>query len=90
MFRLVQNPRMEETVFNEVLRLKSQPVIAVENFDRKEKLPPVLTRTKIKEMVEQLKQSHRLVDVIDDTNRKFCVTLLRYNVDKSEDSCAPV
>ena len=35
-----------------------------------------------KDMNEQLKLAHKVVDVVDRTNRKICVTLLRYNVDK--------
>ena len=33
-------------------------------------------------MDEQLKLAHKVVDVVDRTNRKICVTLLRYTVDK--------
>ena len=43
-----------------------------------------------KDMDEQLKLAHKVVDVVDRTNRKICVTLLRYNVDKSESSYAQV
>ena len=41
-------------------------------------------------MDEQLKLAHKLVDVVDRTNRKICVTLLRYNVDNPESSYAQV
>ena len=37
-------------------------------------------------MDEQLKLAHKVVDVVDQANRKICVTLLRYNVDKPESS----
>ena len=37
-----------------------------------------------RDMDEQLKLAHKLVDVVDRTNRKICVTLLRYNVEKPE------
>ena len=39
---------------------------------------------------EQLKLAHKVVDVVDRTNRKICVTLLRYDVDKPESSYAQV
>ena len=39
-----------------------------------------------KDMDEQLKLAQKLVDVVDRANRKICVTLLRYNVDKPESS----
>ena len=41
-------------------------------------------------MVEQPKLAHNVVDVVDRTNRKICVTLLRYNVDNPESSYAQV
>ena len=43
-----------------------------------------------KDMDEKLKLAHKVVDVLDGANRKICVTLLRYNVDKPESSYAQV
>ena len=43
-----------------------------------------------RDMDEQLKLAHKVVDVVDRTNRKVCVTLLRYNVAKPESSYAQV
>ena len=43
-----------------------------------------------KDMDEQLKLAHKLVDIVDRANIKNCVTLLRYNVDKPESSYAEV
>ena len=34
--------------------------------------------------------AHNVVDIVDRANRKICVTLLRYNVDKPESSYAQV
>ena len=39
-----------------------------------------------KDMDEQLKLAHKVVDVVDRANRKICVSLLRYNVGKPESS----
>ena len=39
---------------------------------------------------EQLKLSHKVVDVVNQANRKICVNLLRYNVNKPESSYAQV
>ena len=89
-FRLVQNLAMGETDFNQFLRLKNQLVNAAERFARDENLTPVLIRTMSREMDEQLKLAHKVVDVVDRANRKICVTLLRYNVDKPESSYAQV
>ena len=75
-FRLVQNLTMGETDFNQLMRLRNQLVNAPENFDREENLTPVLIPTMSKDMDEQLKLAHK---VVDRANRKICVTLLRYN-----------
>ena len=89
-FRLVQNLTMGETDFNQFMRLRNQLVNATENFAREENLTPVLIPTMSKGMVEQLKLAHKVVDVVDRANRKICVTLLRYNVNKPESSYAQV
>ena len=43
-----------------------------------------------KDMDEQLKLARKVVDVVDRANRKICVTLLRYKVDKPGSSFAQV
>ena len=62
----------------------NQLVIAAENLTREEKLTPVLILATSKDMDEQLKLAHKVVDVVNRRNRKICVSLLRYNVDKLE------
>ena len=89
-FRLVQNLTMGEANFNQFMRLRNQLVNAAENFAREENLTPVLIPTMSRDMDELLKLAHKVVDVVDRTNRKICVTLLRYNVDKPESSYAQV
>ena len=81
-FPLVQNGTMVEADFNQFMRLRNQLVNAAENFAREENLTPALIPTMSKYMDEQLKLAHKVVDVVDRTNRKICLTLLRYNVDK--------
>ena len=44
----------------------------------------MLIPTISKDMDEQLKLAHKVVDEVDRAYRKNCVTLLRYNVDKPE------
>ena len=85
-FRLVQNLTMGATGYNQCMRLRNQLVIAAENFTREENLSPVLSKDKD----EQLKLSQKLVDVVDRTNGKNCVTLLRCYGDKPESSYAQV
>ena len=41
-------------------------------------------------MEEQLKLVHKVIDVVDRSNRKICVTMLRYKVDNPETSYAQV
>ena len=89
-FRLVQNLTMGEADFNQFLRLRNHLVNAAKIFAREENLTPVLIPTMSRDMDEQLKLAHKLVDVVDRTNRKICVTLLRYNVDKPDSSYAQV
>ena len=89
-FRLFQNFTMGEADFNQFMRLRNQLVNAAENFAREENLTPVVIPTMSRDIDEQLKLAHKTVDVVDRTNRKICVTLLRYNVDKPESSYAQV
>ena len=89
-FQLVQKLTIGEADFNQFMRLRNQLVNAAENFAREENLTPVLIPTMSRDMDEQLKLAHKVVDVVYRTNRKICVTLLRYNVDKPESSYAQV
>ena len=70
------------------MRLRNQLVNAAENFAREDYFTPVLIPTLPKDMDEQIKLTHKVVEVVDRANRKSCVTLLRYNVDKPESSYA--
>ena len=89
-FRLVQNLTMGEADFNQFMRLSNQLVNAANNCAQEENLTPVLIPTMSKEVDEQLKLAHKVVDVVDRANRKLCVTLLRYKVEKPESSYAQV
>ena len=81
---------MGKSDFNQFMRLRNQLVNAAENFAREENLTPVLIPTMSRDIDERLKLAHKVVDIVDRTNRKICVTLLRYNVDKPESSYAQV
>ena len=81
-FRLIQYLTMGEADFNQFMRLRNQQVNAAENFAREESLTPVLIPTMSKGMDEQLKLAPKVIGVVNRANRKNCVTLLRYNVDK--------
>ena len=53
-------------------------------------MSPVLQSTLSKDMEEQLKLVHKVIDVVDCPNRRIYVTLLRYKMDNSETSYAQV
>ena len=89
-FRLRQNFSIEEADFNQFIRQRNQLVVAADNFLREENLSPVLQSTLCKDMGEQLKLDHKVIDVVDRSNRKICVTLLRYKADNPDTSYAQV
>ena len=89
-FRLRQNVSMGEADFNQFIRQRNQLVVAAENFLREENLFPVLQSTLCKDMEEQLKLVHKVIDVVDRPNRNICVTVLRDKLDNPETSNAQV
>ena len=89
-FRLRQNFSMGEVDLNQFIRQRNQLVVAADNFLKEHNLSPVLQSTLSKDMEEQLKLVHKVIDVVDCPNRRICVTLLRYKVDNPETSCAQV
>ena len=89
-FRLRQDLSMGEADFNQFIRQSNQLVVAADNFLKEQYLSPVLQSTLSKDMEEQLKLVHKVIDVVDRANRKICVTLLRYKVDNPDTSYAQV
>ena len=79
---------MEEVDFNQFIRQRNQLAVAADNFLKEQNFSPVLQSTLSKDMEEQLKLVHKVLDVVDCPNRKICVTLLRYKVDNPETSYA--
>ena len=89
-FRLRQNLSMGEADFNQFIRKGKQLVVVADNFLREQILSPFLQSTLSKDMEEQLKLVHKVIDVVDRPNRRICVTLLRYKVDNPETFYAQV
>ena len=85
-----QKLSMGEAGFNQFVRQRNQLVVAADNFLREQNLSPVLQSTLSKDMEEQLKLVHKVIDVVDRPNRRICVTLLRYKVDNPETFYAQV
>ena len=81
---------MGEADFNQFIRQRNQLVVAADNFLKEQNLSPVLHSTLSKDIEEQLKLVHKVIDVVDRPNRKICVTLLRYKLDNPETSYAQV
>ena len=77
---------MGEVDFNQFIRQRYHQVVAADNFLREQTLSPVLQFTLSKDMEEELKLVHKVIDVVNRPNRRICVTLLRYKVDNPETS----
>ena len=77
---------MEKADFKQFIRLRNQLVNAVRDFSKEENLPPVQVKLLAKDMEEQLKFTHEVVEFVDRPHKKICVTMLRYNVEKPETS----
>ena len=89
-FRLRQKLSMGETDFNQFICQRNQLVVAADNFLREQNLSPVHQSTLSKDMEEQLKLVHKVIDFVCRPRKKICVTLLRYRVDNPDTSYAQV
>ena len=67
---------MGEADFNQFIRQRNQLVFGADNFLREQNLSPILQSTLSKDMEEQLKLAHKVIDVVHRPNRRICVTLL--------------
>ena len=76
-FRQRQNFSLREADFKQFIRQTNQLAVAANNFLREQNLSPVLQSALSKDMEEQLKIVHEVIEVMDRPNRRICVTLLR-------------
>ena len=83
-FHLRQVFTVGEADFNQFIRQRIQHAVAANSFLREQNLSPVVQSTLSKDMEEQLKLVHKVIDVVDCPNRRICVTLLRYKADNPE------
>ena len=88
--RLRQSLSMREADFNQFIRQRNQLAVAADNFLREQNLSCFFQSTLSKDMEEQLKLVHKVIDVVNRPNRRICVTLLRYKADNPETSYAQV
>ena len=89
-FQLRQNLSMGEADFKQFIRQRNQLVVAADHFLKEQNLSPVLQSTLSKDTEEQLKLVHKVIGVVDRSNGRICVTLLRYKVDNPDTSYAQV
>ena len=85
-----QNLSMGEADFNQFIRQRNQLVVAANNFLREQNLSPLPQSTLSKDMKEQLKLVHKVIDLVDHPKRRIFVTLLRYKADNPDTSYAQV
>ena len=81
---------MREADLNQFVRQRNQLVVAADNFLREQNLSALLQSKLSKDMEEQLKFVHKVIDIVDRPKRKICVTLLRYKADNPDTSNAQV
>ena len=77
---------MGEADFIQFIRLRNQLVVSVRDFSKEGNLPPVQVKLLAEDMEEQLKLTHKVVEVVDRPHRKICVIMLHYKVQKAETS----
>ena len=63
-FRVAQNLTMGDAEFNQFNRLSDQLVVAVRDFGKEENLTPVKVKLLTKDMDEELKLAHRVLQKI--------------------------
>ena len=85
-----QNFSMGEADFNQFIRQRNQLVVAADNFLREQSLLLLLQSTLSKDMDEQLKVVHKVIDIVGCPKRRICATLLRYKSDNRDTSYAQV
>ena len=88
--RLMQSFTVGETNFKQILRIRSQLDAGTENFIRKENVSLLQTSRTFKDIDKQLKVLHKKVNVVDHLDQKNCVTMLGYNLEKSQYSSLQV
>ena len=74
--QLVQNLSMRDTDLIQCIRLRSQLVDDAEKIRREEESSRVQIRRISKDKDEKLKLAHKLVNIVDRTIIKLCVTLM--------------
>ena len=81
---------MGEADFNQFIRLRNRLVVAVRDFSKEEILPTVQVKLQAKDMEEQVKLTHKVVEVVNRPSGKIWVAKLCYDVGQPETSYVQV
>ena len=66
--------------FDHLMRLQNQQVVAAENSNGEESLTSVHMPAKSNDVDERTKMAHKMGDVVHHAKKKFCVTVIQFNV----------
>ena len=69
---------------------RNQLIVAADNFTKEENLPYINVVGLSRDIDEQLKHVHKVIEIAEGTKRKVCVTLLRCKEDNPETSYAQI
>ena len=89
-FKRYQCVSLGQYDFKQFLRLRNQLIVAADNFTKEENLPYINVVGLSRDIDEQLKHVHKVIEIAEGTKRKMCVTLLRYKEDNPETSYAQI
>ena len=89
-FKRYQCVSLGQYDFKQFLRLRNQLIVAADNFTKEENLPYINVVGLSRDIDEQLKHVHKVIEIAEGTKRKVCVTLLRYKEDNPETSYAQI
>ena len=89
-FKQYQCVSLGQYDFKQLLRLRNQLIVAADNFTKEENLPYINVVGLSRDIDEQLKHVHKVIEMAEGAKRKVCVTLLRYKEDNPETSHAQI
>ena len=89
-FKRYQCVSLGQYDFRHFLRLRSQLIVAADNFTKEENLPYINVVGMSRDIDEQLKHVHKVIEIAEGAKRRVCVTLLRYKENNPETSYAQI
>ena len=89
-FKRYQCVSLEQYDLKQFLRLQNQLILAADNFIKEENLPYINVVGLSRDIDNQLKHVHRVIEIAEGAKRKVCVTMQRYKEDNPETSYAQI